>query len=332
MTKTNAKPAAKQPYRQDRPGTVICLTQAKQAKAKAPKAAEPAPNAAAGPQHLNAGLFDPPAWLCDQVAAQLPPWAPATLVNELILYRTIQTEPGSFARSIFAYPDNEQAMLERILSRPGMNIVWQSIETACAQRKIDFDGFVRQLWHQLAAANAAINQATKTPAQAREELSEIAQGLRSVVRKIERNRSARTLSKRGVFELTAKKLARYLPSTDHPIADQISQEAQIHHVLADSPVTQTREAWLVDALGAACSLSLLDVAKHLVQEIEDCAEGYKGEVKDLGNPAPVFIRRVRGLLKETFGKPMASTVAALLNVALDRELGDISEELVRKTR
>ena len=333
MTKKNSKPAEKQ-VRQDRPRAAICLTKSNyQEKAKESVSTDTDQNAANGLQSLNTDLFETPTWMLEKIKSQLPRWAPEELVSELLLYRMTQTKAGGFVRSIFEHPDEEQAMLERILTRPGMNIVWQSIKTACARQSIDFDGFVRQLWHQLTAANAVINQTTKTPSQTREELDEIAQSLRVAVRKIERNRSARILSKRVVHELTAKNLARYLPSTDDPIIDQIRQEAQINEYVLDfSCNDQTQEGRMANALSVACSLSFVDLVTHLIQEIESCAENYKGEVKDLGNPAPVFIRRVRGLFKDSFNQPMSNTVAALLNVALDRDLGDINEELVRKTR
>lgn len=303
-------------------------------KSKAPvpgpsSAPDPAQNAAQGLEGLNTDLLVPSAGMRKKIVPEAPPWAPTALVDDLIAYRMTRV-------SLFEYPDDEQAMLERILTRPGMNIVWQSIETACSKKKIDFDGFVRQVWHQLAEANAVINRTTKTPAQTREELGEIAESLGVAVRKIERNRTARILSKIAVLELIGKNLTQCLPSTDNPIIDQLRQAgqvAQIRHELFDPPVAQRpREAMLANALEEACNLSLVDVAKYLIQEIEDCAEGYKGEVKDLGNPAPVFVRRVRGLFKDYFNQPMSSTVAALLNVALDRHLGDITEELVRKTR
>lgn len=281
--------------------------------------------------------FEPSTWLRDKIVADIPKWAPAALVDDLVWCKFLKEKNvGKLGSDQFQFIDDEISMLERILTRPGMNIVWQSIKTACVQKRIDFDGFVRQLWHQLTAANAVINQTTKTPAQTREELNEIAQSLRVAVRKIERNRSARIFSKQAVLVLIGKKLTQYLPNTDNPIIDQLRQAgqiAQIRHELVDPPVAQTpREAMLANALEEACNLSLVDVAKYLIQEIEDCAEGYKGEVKDLGNPAPVFIRRVRGLFKDSFNQPMSNTVAALLNVALDRDLGDITEELVRKTR
>ena len=365
MTKTIANQAAKKTLRQDRPAAAICLTTAKrpakvlqlpsagptkQSTKRIKTTAGPSPSATtlesamtqANSDHdyqvLNTDLFEPPAWLLEQVATQMPKWAPRALVSELVLYRMTQTEPGSFARQIFEYPDAEQAMLERILTRPGMNIVWQSIAAACDKQGVAFDRFVRQIWHQLAAANAVMNQATKTPTEARDELSEIAQHLRLTIRKIERNRIAKILNRRAIHELTAHKIAGNLPSSDEPLHDQIRMEAQINDdvltTLADGSARRSakRQTRLAEALSAAVSLSLIDVATHLIDELERSIAGYKGEVKELGNHAPVFIRRIRGLLKETFGKPMASTVAALLNVALDREFGDITEELVRKTR
>lgn len=278
--------------------------------------------------------FEPSTWLRDKIVADIPKWAPAALVDDLVWCKFLKEKNvGKLGSDQFQFIDDEISMLERILTRPGMNIVWQSIKTACVQKRIDFDGFVRQLWHQLTAANAVINQTTKTPAQTREELNEIAQSLRIAVRKIERNRSAKISSEQVVHELTAKNLARYLPSTEDPIVDQIRQDAQIKAYVGDFSFNDnTPESRMASALGVACSLSFVDLATHLIQEIEDCAEDYKGEVKDLGNPAPVFIRRVRGLFKDNFNQPMSSTVAALLNVALDRDLGDITEELVRKTR
>lgn len=364
-SKRITNPAAKKNLRQDRPRAVICLTNANSStsaikfphpapehrqRSNASKSTDPftfemaqvsqmaQPEPDQSSQTLNTDLFEPPTWLVNQVTAQMPKWAPQALVKELLLYRMTGTESGKFARCIFEYPEDEQAMLERVLTQPGMNIVWKSIQTACENKGIRFDDFVRQLWRQLATANAVLKQTTKTPSETRAELEEIIHELRLSLRKIERNRIAKILNRRAIHELTAKKLARSLPSSDHPLFDQIRMEARINDdvlsTLADGSNRRSavRQSRLAEALSASVSLSLTDVATHMIGELEQSINDYKGEVKELGNQAPVFIRRIRGLLKDTFGKPMASTVAALLNVALDREFGDITEELVRKTR
>lgn len=340
MTNTKRKPAATQALRQTsnadtrRAAPKTANSRATPAKTNANIAPDATPMAA--PWEIHAGDFTVPDWLSDQLAAKMP-WAPRTLVNEFMLYLLTATATGSFARRCFEYPDAEQAMLGRLLTHKDMAKVWPQIEKTCVAHSVSFTALSRRLWREIVTAHAVVKETCRTGMEITVELEAIAKSLRETIKKIERQRVAKILSRRATHELTARQLTQNIPSADHPLHDQVRMEAQITDdvlsVLADRSCG--RETRLAEALSAAVSLSLVDVAGHFADQLAWQASVWDSQVKRTRKDGAnaVYIRRVRQVFRETFGKDMQTIGAQILNVALGNtaDVG-VTPDLFRKTK
>lgn len=231
-----------------------------------------------------------------------PEWLPHCLVRELDSY-----QPS-------AESDAEQDMLNRLLNEHDMQRVWRSLAEKCQEKGVNFEDFSRGIWTEICIADHVVRTTDETPSNRKKNLQDASKSLRKLIQMFERNLEMGCEANYVFSELTANKLKS--PGTDAgAVHDLLYDSANAWtHALNEGRKPSTLTA--SEALGAALSISLTD-AMELMAKSLDALQTQPQEVKHVGKPLPVILRRLNAHFVSTFGQPLDETVAEIVNAALN---------------
>lgn len=232
-----------------------------------------------------------------------PEWIPRCLVLEL----------ASYQQSAQPVSDSERATLERLIGEQGMQRVWRSLSVKCLENGVNFEDFSRGIWTEICIADHVVRTTDETPSNRKKTLQDASKVLRKLTQMFERNIEMRCEANYVFSELIADILK--IPGRDAGAVHDLLYDSANAWTLAlnNEPKPSTPTAY--EALGAALSISLTDAMELMVKSL-DALQTQPQEVKHVGKPLPILIRRLNVFFVSTFGQPLDDTVAEIINTAL----------------
>lgn len=231
-----------------------------------------------------------------------PEWLPHCLVRELVSYQSS------------AESDAEQDMLNRLLNEHDMQRVWRSLAEKCQEKGVNFEDFGRGIWTEICLADHVVRTTDETPSNRKKTLQDASKSLRKLIQTFERNLEMGCEANYVFSELTANKLKT--PGTDAGAVHDLLYDSANAWTLVLNEGRKTTMLTPSEALGAALSISLTD-AMELMAKSLDALQTQPQEVKHVGKPLPVILRRLNTLFVSTFGQPLDETVAEIVNTAMN---------------
>ena len=233
-----------------------------------------------------------------------PEWVPHCLARELVSYQQ-SAEPDAIT---------EQATLYRLLNNSDMQRVWRSLAQRCKENGVNFEDFSRGIWVEICLADHVVKTTDETQSNRKKNLKDASKSLRKLIQTFERNLEMGCEANYVFSELTANKLKT--PGIDAGAVHDLLYDSANAWTLALNEGRKPSTLSASEALGAALSISLTD-AMELMAKSLDALQTQPQEVKHVGKPLPVILRRLNTLFVSTFGQPLDETVAEIVNTAMD---------------
>jgi len=231
-----------------------------------------------------------------------PEWLPHCLVREL----------GSYPPS--AESDAEQATLNRLLNEQSMQRVWRSLSEKCQKKGVNFEDVSRGIWTEICIGDHVVRTTDETPSNRKKTLQDASKSLRKLVQMFDRNLEMGCEANYVFSELIADKLKT--PGRDAGAVHDLLYDSANAWMLALNEERKPSTPTVSEALGAALSVSLTDAMELMARGL-DALQTQPQEVKHVGKPLPVILRRLNALFVSTFGQPLDETVAEIVNTAMN---------------
>lgn len=232
-----------------------------------------------------------------------PEWIPRILVREMASYQQLE-QPVT---------DSEQAALERLLCAHDMQRVWRSLSEKCQEKGVNFEDFSRGVWTEICSADHVVRTTNETPSNRKKTLQDASKVLRKLTQMFERNIEMGCEANYVFSELIADKLKT--PGRDAGAVHDLLYDSYNAWRQALNEERKPSAPTAYEALGAALTVSLIE-AMELMAKSLDALQTQPQEVKHVGKPLPVILRRLNRLFVATFGQPLDETVAEIVNTAL----------------
>lgn len=243
-----------------------------------------------------------------------PEWIPRCLVLELARYEQLaQADCDDVSKSLFSNADAERATLKRLINDQSMQQVWRSLSIRCHDKAVNFERFADALWLETLLAEQTVRNSTETRSQRRESLAEASKKLRELTRLLNRHSEIRHEADHLLSGMIASNLKRLKPDADN-IDDLLFTGADAWASMLNQQASHSNLV-VSDALGAALSITMTDAMACMAQHLESL-QATTQEVKHVGKPLPILIRRLNVFFVSTFGQPLDDTVAEIINTAL----------------